>query len=201
MLFLLGYNLKIYLLQGEGIDIWWEEIFLSGGGMNKYVAGGERTPPALTSSPSRKNPDLHSSLRFFLFQGNLYSMFVILDIKFPVASIKWNLCQNTVKFQNMTSLADKICTNIQTSMRYYLLNWVLASMCSCSQKSWILFTLSTCRAVVHSFQNIIWIAMTLLFTATILFTCVYGRYDSIWYYLNWTLVLIFTKKISFCPES
>ena len=76
-------------------------------------------------------------------------MFVILDIKFRVANIKWNLCQNTVKFQNMTSLVDKICTNIQTSTGYYLLNWVLASVCSCSQKSWILFTLSTCRAVVQ----------------------------------------------------
>ena len=42
-------------------------------------------------------------------------MFVILDIKFRVANIKWNLCQNTVKLQNMTSLVDKICTNIQTS--------------------------------------------------------------------------------------
>ena len=42
-------------------------------------------------------------------------MFVILDIKFRVGNIKWNLCQNTVKLQNMTSLVDKICTNIQTS--------------------------------------------------------------------------------------
>ena len=49
-------------------------------------------------------------------------MVVILDIKLRVANIKWNLCQNTVKFQNMTSLVDKICTNIQTSMGYYLLN-------------------------------------------------------------------------------
>ena len=30
---------------------------------------------------------------------------------------------------------------------------------------------------------------------------VHDRYDSIWCYLNLTLVLIFTKKISFCPES
>ena len=43
-------------------------------------------------------------------------MFVILDIKFRVANIKCNLCQN------MTILVDKICTNIQTSMGYYLLN-------------------------------------------------------------------------------
>ena len=121
-----------------------------------YLLGwwGEDSP----TSPSRKNPDLHSSLRFSLFQGNSYTMFVILDIKFGVANIKWNLCQNTVKFQNMTSLVDKICTNIQTSMGYYLLNWVLASVCSCSQKSWILFTVSTCRAVMHSFQNLIWTA-------------------------------------------
>ena len=70
---------------------------------------GEDSPP----SPSRANPDLHSSLGFFLFQGNLYTMFVILDINFCVA------------------------------------NSVLASVCSCSQKSWILFTLSTCRAVLQ----------------------------------------------------
>ena len=49
-------------------------------------------------------------------------MFVILDIKFRVANIKWNLCQNTVNFQNTTSPVDKICTNIQTSTGYYLLN-------------------------------------------------------------------------------
>ena len=80
-------------------------------------------------------------------------MFVILDIKFRVANIKCNLCQNTVKFQNMTSLVDKICTNIQTSTGYYLR--VLASVCSCSQMSWILFTVSTYRAVVHGFENLI----------------------------------------------
>ena len=39
-------------------------------------------------------------------------MFVILDIKFHFANIKWDLCQNTVKFQNMTSFVDNICTNI-----------------------------------------------------------------------------------------
>ena len=116
-----------------------------GGGWANFWLVGRGLPPSLI----RENPDLHSSLRFFLFQGNLYTMFVILDIKFRVANIKWNLCQNTVKFQNMTSLVDKICTNIQTSTGYYLLNWVLASVCSCSQKSWILFTLSTCRAVVQ----------------------------------------------------
>ena len=49
-------------------------------------------------------------------------MFVILNMKFRVANIKWNLCQNTVKLQNMTSLVDKIYTNIQTSAGYYLLN-------------------------------------------------------------------------------
>ena len=126
-------------------------------------------------------------------------MFVILDIKF--ANIKWNLCQKTVKFQNMTSLTDKICTNIHTSKGYYLLNWVFPSVCSCSQKSRIFFTLSTFMAVMHSFQNLIWTAMTWLFTATSFFAWVYGRCDFIWCYLNWTLVLIFTKKISFCPES
>ena len=49
-------------------------------------------------------------------------MFVILGFKFRFANVKWNLCQNTVKFQKMTSLLDKICTNMQTSMRYDLLN-------------------------------------------------------------------------------
>ena len=89
-------------------------------GRDEQIFGwwGEDSPPF----PSRENPDLHSSLRFFLFQGNLYTMFVILDIKFRVANIKWNLCKNTGKFQNMTSLVDKIFTNIQTSTEYYLLN-------------------------------------------------------------------------------
>ena len=41
-------------------------------------------------------------------------MFVILNIEFRVANIKWNLCQNTVKFENMISLVDKISTNMQT---------------------------------------------------------------------------------------
>ena len=160
--------------------------------------GEDSLPP----SSSKENPNLRSSLRFLWFQGNLYTMFIILDIKFYFANIKWNLCQSTVKFQNITSLLDKTCTNIQTSKGYYLLNWVLASLCSCRQKSWILlFTVSRCRAVVHSFQNFIWTAMTLLFTTTSFFACVHGRYDSIWCYLNWTLVLIFTKKISFCTES
>ena len=49
-------------------------------------------------------------------------MFVILDIKFRVSNIKWNQCQNTVKFQDMSSLVDKICTNIQTYTGYYILN-------------------------------------------------------------------------------
>ena len=120
-------------------------------------------------------------------------MFVILDIKFRFANTTYNLCQNTVKFQNMTSLVNKICTNIQTSTGYYLSNWVLATMCSRGQKSWILFTGSTCRTVVHSFQNLIWTSMTFLFNAT----CVHGRYDTIWYYLNWILVLIFTKTSCF----
>ena len=154
----------------------------------------------LPHPPSRENSDTHSNLRFY-FQGNLYTIFVILDIKFHFANIKWVMCQNTVKFQNMTSLVDKICTNIQIYTGYYILNGVLASMCSCSQKSWILFTVSTCRAVVHSFQNLVLTAISLLFTGTIFFTCVHGRLDTNWYYLNWTLAWIFTKKISFCPKS
>ena len=44
MLFLLGYNLKNYLMQG-GIDFWWEGIFLDGGGMSKFFAGRERNRP------------------------------------------------------------------------------------------------------------------------------------------------------------
>ena len=48
-------------------------------------------------------------------------LFVILDIKFLFANIKWDLCQNNVNFQNMTSLVDKICTIIQTFLAYYLL--------------------------------------------------------------------------------
>ena len=55
---------------------------------------------------------------------------------------------------NMTSIVNKICTNIQTSMGCYLLKSVLASMCTCSQKSWILFTVPTCKLVVHSFKII-----------------------------------------------
>ena len=39
-------------------------------------------------------------------------MLVLLDIKFPVANIKWNLSQNTVKFQNMSSIVVKMCTNL-----------------------------------------------------------------------------------------
>ena len=148
---------------------------------------------------SRENYDLHSSLRFFEFHCNLYTMFVRLDITFRVANITWNLWQNTVEFQNMTSLADKICTNIQTSTGYYLLNLVLSSVCI--YISWILFTVPRSRAVVHSFQNLIWTAMILMLTTISCFACVHGRYDSIWCYLNWTLVLIFKKKISFCAES
>ena len=116
MLFLLGYNLKIYLMQ-VGIGFWWEGIFLGGGGMSKFLAGSERTPHHL---PVGKT--LISTVVWNLFQGNLYTMFVILNIKFRVSNINWNLCQNTVKFQNMTSLVDKICTNMQTSTGYYLLN-------------------------------------------------------------------------------
>ena len=68
MLFLLGYTLKICLMQGGGIDVWWEGIFLGGEEMSKFLAGGESihptTPPHLPS-PIRENPDPHSSLRFF----------------------------------------------------------------------------------------------------------------------------------------
>ena len=46
----------------------------------------------------------------------------MLDYKFRVANIKWNLCQNTVKFQNMTKFVDKILSYIPISTGYYLLN-------------------------------------------------------------------------------
>ena len=93
----------------------------------------------------------------------MYAAFVKLDNKFLLANIKWDLCQNTIKFQNMTSLVERICTNRQDSLGYYLLNWVLASMYSCSRKLWILLRVSTCREAVHSFQNPIWMVVTLLF--------------------------------------
>ena len=102
--------------------------------------------------------------------------------------------ENLIKFRVAS-------VNLLIFTGYYLLNCALASACSCIQKSWILFTVSTSRAFVHSFQNLIWTAMTLLFTATSFVTCMHDRYDSIWCYLNWILVLIFTKKISFFPES
>ena len=47
-------------------------------------------------------------------------MFVILYSKFRFANMKWDLCQNTVKFENMTSLVDKICINILTFTGCYL---------------------------------------------------------------------------------
>ena len=56
----------------------------------------------------------------------------MLDIKFRVASI-----------------------NLLIFTGYYLLNCALTIVCSCSQKSWILLTVSTSRAFVHSFQNLI----------------------------------------------
>ena len=118
--------------------------------MSKFLAGEgrgwRRNPPPTFHHHflSRGNPDLYSSLRFFkyffLISRIPYTMLVMLDIKLRFANIKWDLCQSTVKFQNMPTLVDKIYTNIQTSMGYYLLNWVLASMCSCSQKSSILFS-------------------------------------------------------------
>ena len=144
MLFLLGYNLQIYLMGGNWLLVggdfsWWgrdEQIF-------RWC--WEDSPP----SPSKGNPDLHSRLRCF-------TMFFILDIKFRVANIKWNLCQNTATFQSMTSPVDKICTNMQTSVEYYLLSWVLASMCSSSQKSWILFSVymqGSCAQFLESYMN------------------------------------------------
>ena len=51
----------------RGIDFWWDGIFLGGGMMSKFLAGEEKTPspPLPPPSPSRENPDLQSSLRFF----------------------------------------------------------------------------------------------------------------------------------------
>ena len=80
-----------------------------------------------------KRYHLYSSLRFFKyiffnFKAFYIQCFILDIIKFHHANIEWDLCQNTAKFQNMTSLVDKICTNRQTSTGLYLLNWVLASM-------------------------------------------------------------------------
>ena len=52
-------------------------------------------------------------------------------------------------------------------------------MCSCSRKSWILFTVSTCMTSVQSFQNPICTAVFLLFTAICFFARVHDRYDTI----------------------
>ena len=120
---LLGYHLKIYLIGGNWLLVGGD---FSRWGRDEQIFG--LWEEDFSPSPSRENPDLHSSLRFFKFQSNLYTIFVILHFKFHVANIKWNLCQNTVKFQNMTILVDKICTNIQTSTGHYLLNWVLVSV-------------------------------------------------------------------------
>ena len=80
-----------------------------------------------------KRYHLYSSLRFFKyfffnFKASYIQCFILDIIKFHLANIEWDLYQNTAKFQNMTSLVDKICTNRQTSTGLYLLNWVLASM-------------------------------------------------------------------------
>ena len=47
-------------------------------------------------------------------------MLVLLDIKFRVSNIKWNLCQNTVKSQNMASLLVKMYTNIALQTKFVL---------------------------------------------------------------------------------
>ena len=118
---------------------------------------GRRFPP--TPYPPVGKTVISTLVWDFVNFKTTYTMFVMLDIKFRVANIKWNLCQNTVKFQNMTKFVDKSLSYIPISTGYYLLNWVLASsLYSCSQNSWILFTVSTCRAVMHSFQNLIWTA-------------------------------------------
>ena len=54
-LFLLGYNLKIYVMGGG------ENWFLVGEGWANFWLVGRGLPP----SPRRENPDLYSSLRFF----------------------------------------------------------------------------------------------------------------------------------------
>ena len=78
----------------------------------------------------------------------------------------------------MTNLVDKISKNIQTSMGYYLLNRVLASMLAVV-KIHEYYSVSTCRAIVHSFQNTIWTGMTLLLSATSFVACVHDIYDTI----------------------
>ena len=62
--------------------------------------------------------------------------------------------------------------------------------------NWFLVGGNCCRWV-HTFQNLIWSAMTLLFTTTSFFACVHGSYDSIWCYLNWTLVLFGQRRSRF----
>ena len=57
-------------------------------------------------------------------------------------------------------------------------------MCSCSWKSRILFTVSTCTAAVHSFQN------PKCTAATCFFACVHNSYDT----MNSRL-----KQIFMCP--
>ena len=107
------------MLGGREIDLWWEGIFLCGERMSTFLAGGESPAPPPPHTPIGKT--LTSTLVW-----DVFDLFVILEIKFRVANIKWNLL---------------------ISAEYYLLNWALASVCGCSQKSWILFTVSTCRAV------------------------------------------------------
>ena len=62
-------------------------------------------------------------------------------------------------------------------------------MCSCSWKSWILFTVSKCTAAVHSFQNTINTVVFSLFTVTNFFAFVHDRNDTI----NSNLTLIFIR--------
>ena len=65
ILFLLGYNLKL-CFSGGGIDFWLGGrestggIFLGGGGMNTFLAGGGGSDYSI--APSRKNP-----LPYFMF--------------------------------------------------------------------------------------------------------------------------------------
>ena len=66
-LFLLGYNLKIYLMGGNWLLVG-RNCSRSGRDRDEHIFGwwgrGLISPPP-SPIPSRENPDLHSSLRFF----------------------------------------------------------------------------------------------------------------------------------------
>ena len=74
----------------------------------------------------------------------------------------------------MTNLVDKMCTIRQTS------TFKLSSqVCAAEFQSLEYYSVSTCTTAVHNFQNPIYTAIFVPFTATCFFVCVHGRYDTI----------------------